>query len=192
MILLSGQKFPSESDEVPEEYEKEKYDGKLMKTTTLQQLIVEHIRESGPMTFADYMQMALYEPGYGYYVTGPARMGWEGDYYTSTDLSPLFAHCIGRQLELMWEELGRPARLVVLEQGAGRGDLARQIQIWTEQKRSALAQALTYETADCYDYDWVSHAKTKDFEYKRLGHIKPLLTEFLIIREGNLLIFWLP
>ena len=40
---------------------------------SLQQLIVERIERDGPITFAEYMRMALYEPGYGYYVTGPAN-----------------------------------------------------------------------------------------------------------------------
>src|SRR5689334_22266490 len=93
----------------------------------LQERIVERIRQEGPLTFADYMRMALYDPEYGYYVTGSAKMGWEGDYYTSSDVTPLFAHCLGRQLFQMWEQLGHPTPFTVLEQGAGRGDLARQV-----------------------------------------------------------------
>src|SRR5579864_1141791 len=105
-----------------------------MTTTTLQQLIVERIQREGPLTFADYMRMALYEPDYGYYVTGPAKMGWEGDYYTSTDVSALFAHCMGRQLIQMWEQLERPNPLTVLEQGAGRGHVADQVRSWAAQE----------------------------------------------------------
>lgn len=121
-----------------------------MTTTTLQQLIVERIQRAGPLTFADYMRMALYEPGYGYYVTGPAKMGWEGDYYTSTDVSALFAHCMGRQLIQLWEQLGRPTPFTVLEQGAGRGDLAYQIRTWAAQEASAFEVALVYHTADMH------------------------------------------
>ncbi|MBV8695558.1 MAG: SAM-dependent methyltransferase, partial [Ktedonobacteraceae bacterium] len=95
-----------------------------MSSTPLQQLIMQRIQRDGPITFAEFMQMALYMPGYGYYVTGPARMGWQGDYYTSTNISPLFANCVGRQLYQMWEQLKRPTPFVVLEQGAGRGHLA--------------------------------------------------------------------
>jgi len=117
-------------------------------TAALQQLIIERIQREGPISFYDYMQMALYEPDYGYYVTGPARMGWEGDYYTSSDISSLFAHCMGRQLVRMWEQLERPDPFVVLEQGAGRGDLARQIRKETERARPDMYPALVYRIED--------------------------------------------
>ena len=104
-----------------------------MASTPLQQLIIERISREGPIPFAEYMRMALYEPHYGYYVTEPPKMGWEGDYYTSGDISGtagIFANCMGRQLLQMWEKLRRPAKFIVLEQGAGRGDLAQGIRAW--------------------------------------------------------------
>jgi SAM-dependent MidA family methyltransferase len=120
-----------------------------MTVSPLQQLIVERIQRSGPISFADYMRVALYEPDYGYYVTGPARMGWEGkDYYTSTDVSAFFAHCMGRQLLQMWELLGNPAPFTVVEQGAGRGTLADGIRLWAQQEASTFYAALDYRTED--------------------------------------------
>ena len=120
-------------------------------TVELQQRIIERIQRMGPISFHDYMQMALYEPNYGYYVTGAAKMGWEGDYYTSSDVSSLFAHCMGRQLMQMWERLERPNPFLVREQGAGRGDLARQLLKWTEREHSDMFTALTYQTEDIRD-----------------------------------------
>ena len=117
-------------------------------TKSLQQIIMERIQREGPITFAEYMRMALYEPSYGYYVTGPARMGWQGDYYTSTDVSPLFAHCVARQLQQMWEQLGRPTPFTVLEQGAGRGDLGQEICSWAAQEAPAFHTALDYHSTD--------------------------------------------
>lgn len=117
-------------------------------SSPLQQLIVERIQREGPLTFAEYMRMALYEPGYGYYVTGPARMGWGGDYFTSTDVSELFAHCLARQLLTFWEKLKRPVPFCVLEQGAGRGHLAEAVSAWAASEAADFAQALQYETAD--------------------------------------------
>src|SRR5215472_16806134 len=119
-----------------------------LQMTTLQQVIARRIEHKGSLTFADYMRMALYEAGYGYYVTGAAKMGWEGDYYTSTDVSVLFAHCVGRQLVQMWEQLGRPDPFTVLEQGAGRGDLADQVRSWAAQETPEFAAALIYHTED--------------------------------------------
>lgn len=115
---------------------------------SLQQRIIERIQHDGPIPFAEYMRMALYEPGYGYYVIGPARMGWEGDYYTSTDVSPFFAHSMGRQLQQMWEALKRPSPFVVLEQGAGRGHLVEGIRSWAAQEQPDLHAALEYRTED--------------------------------------------
>src|SRR6266702_3935350 len=113
------------------------------------QLIIERIQREGPITFAEYMRMALYEPGYGYYVTVPARMGWEeGDYYTSTDVSSFFANCMGRQLYQFWQKLKCPAPFIVLEQGAGRGDLARGVRAWAEQDAPDFNLVLNYQTED--------------------------------------------
>jgi SAM-dependent MidA family methyltransferase len=115
---------------------------------SLQVLTIEHIQRNGPITFAEYMRMALYEPHYGYYVTGAARMGWQGDYYTSTDVSPLFAHCMGRQLVQCWHLLRNPTPFVVVEQGAGRGDLAQAIQQWAKRQHPDFFAALDYRTED--------------------------------------------
>jgi len=113
------------------------------------QLIIERIQREGPITFAEYMRMALYELGYGYYVTGAARIGWEGaDYYTSTDISPFFANCMGRQLFQMWEKLGHPTPFIVLEQGAGRGLLAQGVRAWASQEAPDFNAALDYRTED--------------------------------------------
>ncbi|GAC1343368.1 MAG: SAM-dependent methyltransferase [Ktedonobacteraceae bacterium] len=124
-----------------------------MAITPLQQLIIERIQREGPLTFADYMRMALYEPNYGYYVAGPPKIGFDGaDYFTSTDVSSsFFANCMGRQLAHWWEKLGRSAHFVVLEQGAGRGDLARGIQAWARSQASdafKAGAALDYRVED--------------------------------------------
>ncbi len=114
----------------------------------LQQLISERIQRDGPITFAEYMRMALYEPEYGYYMTGAAKMGWEADYFTSTDVSSLFANCMGRQLFAMWEKLKRPGNFIVLEQGAGRGHLAEGVRIWAQKEAPEFYEVLDYRTED--------------------------------------------
>ncbi len=117
-------------------------------SSSLLALLIERIQREGPISFADYMRMALYEPGYGYYVTNATRIGWEGDFYTSTDVSDLFAHCVGRQLLQMWHLLGQPERFHVLEQGAGRGHLAEGVQAWAQREEPAFAHVLSYRNAD--------------------------------------------
>src|SRR5260370_6570851 len=107
------------------------------------------IEREGPISFATYMQMALYEPGCGYYVSGAHKMGWEEkDYFTSTDLSPLFASCMGRQLQRMWVQLKQPRSFIVLEQSAGRDHLAQGVRAWAEKASPEFYAALDYRLAD--------------------------------------------
>ena len=74
----------------------------------------------GWISFADYMQLALYAPGLGYYTGGAAKFGPGGDFVTAPSLGPLFAQTIARQVaELM--ETSAPR---ILEFGAGGGELA--------------------------------------------------------------------
>ena len=119
-----------------------------MSRADLQQLISERIQRDGPITFAEYMRMALYEPEYGYYMTGAAKMGWEADYFTSTDVSSLFANCMGRQLFAMWEKLKRPGHFIALEQGAGRGHLAEGVRLWAQKEAPEFYEVLDYRTED--------------------------------------------
>jgi SAM-dependent MidA family methyltransferase len=118
--------------------------------TPLSQLISQRIKEVRAITFAEYMRMALYEPGYGYYVSGSTKVGWEGDFYTSTDVADFFANCMGRQLRQFWEQLERPNPFVVLEQGAGRAHLAQGVHKWAEQTTPDFATALEYHTEDIH------------------------------------------
>jgi SAM-dependent MidA family methyltransferase len=71
------------------------------------------------ISFARFMQRALYEPGLGYYAAGGDRIGAAGDFVTAPELSPLFARCLARPLA-EWLAPGD----AVLEFGAGTGALA--------------------------------------------------------------------
>ncbi len=93
----------------------------------LEESIRDEIRRMGPITFARFMELALYHPEGGYYSgggVGREPVGWAGDFFTSGDVSPLWGWAIARQLRQMWRMLGEPARFDVIEPGAGRGLLA--------------------------------------------------------------------
>ena len=64
----------------------------------LKERIIARIRDEGPITFRDFMAMALYEPRLGYYCSGRETMGRDGDYLTSPEVSPIFSAMVGRQL----------------------------------------------------------------------------------------------
>jgi SAM-dependent MidA family methyltransferase len=92
----------------------------------LRDLIIERIRERGPMTFAEYMDAALYEPGLGYYARAARRSGRAGDFFTSVDVGPAFGALLAAQFAEMSALMGGgPIDLV--EAGAGDGRLARDV-----------------------------------------------------------------
>ncbi len=101
------------------------------------------IERDGPMTFRDFMDTALYHPRYGYYRTGSGVTGRGGDYVTSPEVHPIFGTLVARQLEELWRTMGSPARFDVVEQGAGRGLLARDI-VRAAARDDAFALALRY------------------------------------------------
>lgn len=78
----------------------------------------------GAIGFDEYMQMALYEPGLGYYSGGAARFGAGGDFITAPLLSPLFSRTLARQCADCLAALEQP---VVLELGAGTGEMAADV-----------------------------------------------------------------
>ncbi len=83
---------------------------------------------SGPIPAAEVMALALYHPEHGYYRRLEGPWGFEGkDYYTALDCGPLLGEAVALRLEGVWEELGRPSRFTVLEAGAGRGWLGRDL-----------------------------------------------------------------
>jgi len=71
------------------------------------------------ISFARYMELALHEPGLGYYAGGARKFGADGDFTTAPELSPLFGRTLARQVG----ELLQPGE-AVLEFGAGSGALA--------------------------------------------------------------------
>jgi SAM-dependent MidA family methyltransferase len=92
-------------------------------------LLLSEIRSRGPMTAAEFMELALYHPSLGYYSRAEQRSGRAGDFYTSVDVGPLFGEMIAAQLAEMWEVLrSRGADAFdIVEAGAGNGRLARDV-----------------------------------------------------------------
>jgi SAM-dependent MidA family methyltransferase len=110
--------------------------------TQLARTLTEHIRASGPITFAKFMDACLYDPQHGYYTRSdqsPRR-----DYFTSVDASPIFGRLLARQFQEMWVQLGRPAEFLLVEPGAGTGTLAAQILDFTAESFPEFYGALQY------------------------------------------------
>ena len=111
-------------------------------------IVEDEIRRAGPMTFARFMELALYHPELGYYVSGRRGPGREADFLTAPESHPIFGWTIAAQLEEVWERLGRPARFTVREHGAGTGALAAGIVDGLDRSGSGLRAALRYRIAE--------------------------------------------
>lgn len=85
----------------------------------------ERILREGPLTFREWMRAALYDEDGGYYQRrGAERWGRGGDYRTSPERSALFAATFARHFTNLYEQLGRPRTLHLLESGGGSGRFA--------------------------------------------------------------------
>jgi SAM-dependent MidA family methyltransferase len=94
-------------------------------SSQLLELIVDEIRRDGPMTFARYMELALYHPEFGYYRRGD-RFGVAGDFYTAEQLQPVFGELLASFVDKLTHESGM-ATIPTLELGAGRGEMGRNL-----------------------------------------------------------------
>jgi SAM-dependent MidA family methyltransferase len=116
--------------------------------------ILQEIEERGPMTFARFMELVLYDPEAGYYTregtedAEPVGPGRAGDFLTAPESHPLFGWAIARHLEEVWDALDRPSRFVVREHGAGTGALAAGILDGLRRSGSELASAIRYQATD--------------------------------------------
>src|SRR5438045_2678607 len=94
-----------------------------MSTDSFLTWIRERLEERGPVTLAQFMEWALYHPGYGYYSVGPA-IGPRGDFTTSPEASRAFGQLLANHVAGIDRLLGHPSTLHVVECGPGLGTLA--------------------------------------------------------------------
>jgi SAM-dependent MidA family methyltransferase len=94
---------------------------------TLIKLIQDEIKNRGPVSFAWFMEQALYHPEHGYYSSGRCAIGRKGDYFTNVSIGPLFGQLMTAQFAEIWEQLGKIDHFVIVEQGAHDGQFARDV-----------------------------------------------------------------
>jgi NADH dehydrogenase [ubiquinone] 1 alpha subcomplex assembly factor 7 len=90
--------------------------------TPLARRIAERIRREGPISVADYMALALGDPEHGYYTTREP-FGAAGDFVTAPEISQVFGELIGLWCGVVWQGMGAPAPVALIELGPGRGTL---------------------------------------------------------------------
>jgi len=102
-------------------------------STPLTDRLLRRIERTGPITFADFMSAALYDPHDGFYERGgeageKGAVGARGDFVTAPHVSPVFGKLLARQVQDFDAALGEPAPFTVVEAGAGNGTLAEQVE----------------------------------------------------------------
>lgn len=112
--------------------------------TVLVERLRATIERDGPVTFARFMETALYDPERGYYRAEPERPIRSGDFLTAPETHPVFGHTLSRQLEEVWQRLDRPDPFVLREDGAGSGTLGLSVLAGLAADGSELVEALRY------------------------------------------------
>ncbi|MEK6629582.1 MAG: SAM-dependent methyltransferase [Acidobacteriota bacterium] len=116
-------------------------------------LIANRIRQQGPITVAEYMDLALYAPDAGYYARAAQRSGRTGDFYTSVDASPLFGELLARQFAEMWRAMapaGAPPAVPfeLVEAGAGNGRLSRDVLDGAQRRDPSFYQSIAVHLSE--------------------------------------------
>ncbi|MGA9306399.1 MAG: SAM-dependent methyltransferase [Candidatus Sulfotelmatobacter sp.] len=110
----------------------------------LRQKIEQEIRERGSIPFSRYMELCLYDHDLGYYSRNAQQFGKAGDFYTSSDVHAVFGRLLARQFDEMWQALGSPRQIDLIELGPGRGLFAQDVLDWSEKKFPDFFRALRY------------------------------------------------
>ena len=112
---------------------------------SLEEEIKRRITERGPLPFAAFMSLALYDPRSGYYARGHERTGWRGHFLTSPELDPAFGELWARAFHHVWDACGRPSSFEVVEIGPGEGTFAAAV---LDTVGKGLRAALTYRLVE--------------------------------------------
>lgn len=110
----------------------------------IQQAIVA---AGGYLPFDQYMRMALYQPGLGYYSAGSKKFGAAGDFVTAPELSDYFGACCAQPMQQLFSHPTWQHAPAILELGAGQAKLAKQILLSLQQANVAVQQYCILEVS---------------------------------------------
>ncbi len=131
----------------------------------LQHTIRKHIQgcDRQCIPFAEFMNLALYHPQFGYYATPGSIIGPQGDFITSPHMGHDFGDMIAEQLADMWQALDQPNPFTLMEMGAGQGLVATDVLLHLQKHHP--------DCFDCVNYIVVEKsAALKAEQQKRLSH----------------------
>lgn len=128
-----------------------------MAPQTLEARLRDEIRRRGPIPFADFMRVVLYDPDGGYYSSIDEHIGPAGDFYTAPATHPVFGALLALQFERCWELLDRPETFTIVEEGGGKGRLAEDVFNYVRYLAPDFSRAIDYRIV----------------EFKRNGRVMP-------------------
>ncbi|MCY3568754.1 MAG: SAM-dependent methyltransferase [Chloroflexi bacterium] len=131
--------------------------------TPLARRLAERIGRDGPVSFRDWMDACLYQPGLGYYRRGQPTVGRNGDFLTSPEVHPLFGAALGHLAGELWHSLGRPGPMRVAEVGPGTGALAESMLSQIGASEPELLDVIEYTLVEPDD-------QAADSQRRRLAH----------------------
>lgn len=101
-----------------------------MQGSPIEKLLREEIARNGPIPFNQFMRVALYHPQLGYYCRGEKPIGMRGDFYTASQLQPVFGRLVRGYLERLSAEHRLSLPRILTEYGAGRGEMEEAFADW--------------------------------------------------------------
>lgn len=96
------------------------------------------------ISFAEFMELALYDAQFGYYVANPAIIGAAGDFVTAPHLGADFGELLAVQFAEMWQQLGHPRPFALVEMGAGQGLIVQDVLRYLHRHHFECFEALEY------------------------------------------------
>jgi SAM-dependent MidA family methyltransferase len=142
-------------------------------------IIQTEIRKRGHVSFAWFMEQALYHPEHGYYSSGRASIGRRGDYFTNVSVGPLFGQLLAAQFAQIWQRLGQIDNFIIVEQGAHHGDFARDVLEAVRKIQPEFFEALRYRIVEPFPVLQDRQSKTlvefgERVQWKKsLGELEP-------------------
>ena len=157
--------------------------------------ISDLIRERGPLTVAAFMDLALYDPGFGYYARSAQCSGRAGDFFTSVDVGPLFGELLEVQLAEMCRLTAEAAKhaetstgtassapsavfsLDLIEAGAGNGRLSADILRTARQRHPEFYRTISLHLVEASEAARIAQRDALGDVVERLASSGPALPE---------------
>ncbi len=142
-------------------------------TLRLQTHVKHCITEAGDLSFAQYMELALYHPELGYYTRGQQNIGKSGDFFTSVSVGSCFGTILAHRIHALWKDqqhYDQTTPFHLIEIGANSGQLAKDILNTIQRHFPELYSQIHYHIAEHLSTDKATQINTLNIHIDRLSH----------------------